>query len=169
MYIVAVLLTLIGIFAMRWNVVIGGQLFSKSFLGYTSYKLDFITREGILVAAGLTILPLIILTFLLKLLPPGGNDHRNSQLRRSFNFDEGSYGLTIHGWNRGTGESVERNSKFVSEAGRESWSECLPTSPCERSPVPAVAPEFDVQLAGALCRCSEKLCSSLRELTSCGR
>ena len=26
-------LTLIGIFAMRWNVVIGGQLFSKSFLG----------------------------------------------------------------------------------------------------------------------------------------
>ena len=55
---------------MRWNVVIGGQLFSKSFLGYTSYKLEFITREGILVAAGLTILPLIILTFLLKLLPP---------------------------------------------------------------------------------------------------
>ena len=33
-------LTLIGIFAMRWNVVIGGQLFSKSFLGYTSYKME---------------------------------------------------------------------------------------------------------------------------------
>src|ERR1051326_4177368 len=32
-------LTLIGIFAMRWNVVIGGQLFSKSFLGYTTYKM----------------------------------------------------------------------------------------------------------------------------------
>ena len=31
-------LTLVGIFAMRWNVVIGGQLFSKSFLGYTTYK-----------------------------------------------------------------------------------------------------------------------------------
>ena len=25
---------------MRWNVVIGGQLFSKSFLGYTTYKMD---------------------------------------------------------------------------------------------------------------------------------
>jgi Ni/Fe-hydrogenase subunit HybB-like protein len=70
MYVIASLLTLMGIFSMRWNVVIGGQLFSKSFLGYTSYKLDFITREGILVAAGLTILPLIILVFLLKLLPP---------------------------------------------------------------------------------------------------
>ena len=34
-------LTMIGIFAMRWNVVIGGQLFSKSFLGYTTYKMAF--------------------------------------------------------------------------------------------------------------------------------
>ncbi len=33
-------LALIGIFAMRWNVVIGGQLFSKSFLGYTTYKME---------------------------------------------------------------------------------------------------------------------------------
>ena len=41
-------LTLVGIFAMRWNVVIGGQLFSKSFLGYTSYKMAFATREGLL-------------------------------------------------------------------------------------------------------------------------
>ncbi len=39
-------LTLVGIFAMRWNVVIGGQLFSKSFLGYTTYKMEFATREG---------------------------------------------------------------------------------------------------------------------------
>ena len=77
MYVIASLLTLIGIFSMRWNVVIGGQLFSKSFLGYTSYKLDFITREGILVAAGLTILPLIILVFLLKLLPPWREESPN--------------------------------------------------------------------------------------------
>ena len=39
-YGIACSLTLIGIFAMRWNVVIGGQLFSKSFLGYTTYKVD---------------------------------------------------------------------------------------------------------------------------------
>jgi Ni/Fe-hydrogenase subunit HybB-like protein len=63
-------LTIIGIFAMRWNVVIGGQLFSKSFLGYTTYKLDLISREGELVAAGLLILPFCILAVLMKLLPP---------------------------------------------------------------------------------------------------
>jgi len=63
-------LAMIGIFAMRWNVVIGGQLFSKSFLGYTTYKMALVTREGLLVAIGLTILPLVFLWILVKLLPP---------------------------------------------------------------------------------------------------
>ena len=53
LYVVAGVLTLIGIFAMRWNVVIGGQLFSKSFLGYTTYKMQFVTREGLLPAIAL--------------------------------------------------------------------------------------------------------------------
>jgi Ni/Fe-hydrogenase subunit HybB-like protein len=69
-YSVAGCLTLIGIFAMRWNVVIGGQLFSKSFLGYTTYKMGLVTREGLLVAVALTILPLVFLWALVKLLPP---------------------------------------------------------------------------------------------------
>ena len=69
-YVVAGCLTLMGIFAMRWNVVIGGQLFSKSFLGYTTYKMGLITREGLLVAVVLTVLPLVILWVLVKLLPP---------------------------------------------------------------------------------------------------
>jgi Ni/Fe-hydrogenase subunit HybB-like protein len=69
-YALAGCLTLMGIFAMRWNVVIGGQLFSKSFLGYTTYKMGLITREGLLVAIALTVLPLVILWVLVKLLPP---------------------------------------------------------------------------------------------------
>jgi Ni/Fe-hydrogenase subunit HybB-like protein len=69
-YTIAGLITLVGIFAMRWNVVIGGQLFSKSFLGYTSYKMAFATREGLLAAIVLTLLPLVILYGLVKLLPP---------------------------------------------------------------------------------------------------
>ncbi|HZQ95281.1 MAG TPA: NrfD/PsrC family molybdoenzyme membrane anchor subunit [Candidatus Sulfotelmatobacter sp.] len=69
-YAVAGSLTVIGIFAMRWNVVIGGQLFSKSFLGYTTYKMAFATREGLLTAIVLMILPFIILWVLVKLLPP---------------------------------------------------------------------------------------------------
>jgi len=69
-YVLASLLTLVGIFAMRWNVVIGGQLFSKSFLGYTSYKMGFATREGLLPAILLLLLPLGILWVLVKILPP---------------------------------------------------------------------------------------------------
>jgi Ni/Fe-hydrogenase subunit HybB-like protein len=69
-YAVAGSLTLVGIFAMRWNVVIGGQLFSKSFLGYTTYKIGFVAKEGLLPAIVLMLLPFAILWVLVKLLPP---------------------------------------------------------------------------------------------------
>ena len=77
-YVTSGVLALIGIFAMRWNVVIGGQLFSKSFLGYTTYKMEMVTREGLLPAVILTILPFFFLWALLKLLPPWGekSEHR---------------------------------------------------------------------------------------------
>jgi Ni/Fe-hydrogenase subunit HybB-like protein len=70
MYVASSLLVMVGIFAMRWNVVIGGQLFSKSFLGYTTYKVEFAAREGLLPAAALLLLPLAIFAVLVKLLPP---------------------------------------------------------------------------------------------------
>ncbi len=70
MYILSSCLAMIGIFAMRWNVVIGGQLFSKSFLGYTTYKVEFATREGLISAVLLMLLPFAILWALVKLLPP---------------------------------------------------------------------------------------------------
>jgi Ni/Fe-hydrogenase subunit HybB-like protein len=82
-YATAGVLTLIGIFAMRWNVVIGGQLFSKSFLGYTTYKLDFATREGLLPAVVLMILPFIILGGLVRLLPPWSEMTRPATLPRA--------------------------------------------------------------------------------------
>lgn len=69
-YAVSGCLTIVGIFAMRWNVVIGGQLFSKSFLGYTTYKIDLIGHEGELIAAALLLLPFLILAALMKILPP---------------------------------------------------------------------------------------------------
>jgi predicted membrane protein len=70
MYFASAAMILIGVLAMRWNVVIGGQLFSKSFLGYTTYKLDFATREGLLPAIIILLLPFLILWVLVKLLPP---------------------------------------------------------------------------------------------------
>lgn len=60
---------------MRWNVVIGGQLFSKSFLGYTTYKMSLITREGLLMTVALSLLPLVLLWVLVKLLPPWYEKH----------------------------------------------------------------------------------------------
>ena len=69
-YVFSGTMIMISVFAMRWNVVIGGQLFSKSFLGYTTYKMELVTREGLFAAIGLTILPLLFLWALIKLLPP---------------------------------------------------------------------------------------------------
>ena len=69
-YALSGVLCLIGILAMRWNVVIGGQFFSKSFLGFTTYKMEFAGREGLLSAIVVAILPLLILAALLYLLPP---------------------------------------------------------------------------------------------------
>jgi len=74
-YVTAGVLTLVGIFAMRWNVVIGGQLFSKSFLGYTTYKMGFATREGLLPALAVMALPFLILWVLVRLFPPMAAGH----------------------------------------------------------------------------------------------
>src|SRR5512133_622581 len=70
LYMATGILVLIGIFFMRWNVVIGGQLFSKSFLGFTSFKLSLIGPEGFLMASIWLIVPFFILAFLLWIFPP---------------------------------------------------------------------------------------------------
>jgi len=69
-YIGCAILVQIGIFSIRWNVVIGGQLFSKSLRGLTVYKLELLGIEGLLMAGALLILPFIILWVLVKILPP---------------------------------------------------------------------------------------------------
>jgi Ni/Fe-hydrogenase subunit HybB-like protein len=70
LYFVCGLLIQLGIFSTRWNVVIGGQLFSKSFRGLTTYKMELMGIEGFLVALALLIIPFVILAILIKLLPP---------------------------------------------------------------------------------------------------
>jgi predicted membrane protein len=69
-YAVSAGLSLVGILAMRWNVVMGGQLFSKSLRGFTTYKLELAGREGLLAALVIGVLPLFVLGALLYLLPP---------------------------------------------------------------------------------------------------
>jgi predicted membrane protein len=69
MFFVSVLLIEVGIFSMRWNVVIGGQLFSKSFRGLMAYKMELTGIESLMTAVVLLSLPFIILAVLHWLLP----------------------------------------------------------------------------------------------------
>ncbi len=78
LYFISALAIMIGVLAMRWNVVIGGQLFSKSLRGVMSYKLEFAGLEGWFMGGVMLALPFIILTVLIKLflsekLPSAGH------------------------------------------------------------------------------------------------
>ncbi len=70
LYFCASLLILLGIFSMRWNVVIGGQLYSKSFRGLMAYKMEITGMESLMTALVLLALPFVFLALLFWLLPP---------------------------------------------------------------------------------------------------
>ncbi len=74
MYGVAGRLPLAGVFAMRWNLVIGGQLFSKCLPGYATYNLHLGSRESLGTAIAPALRPLGILFVPTKLLPPWPQD-----------------------------------------------------------------------------------------------
>jgi len=69
LYFTSVILIQLGIFSTRWNVVIGGQLFSKSFRGLMGYKMEMTGMEGLLTSLALLVAPFVILTVLVRLLP----------------------------------------------------------------------------------------------------
>lgn len=60
---------LISVLAMRFNVVVGGQLVSKSLSGYAKFHVPLI-HEGIIPTIGFLALPFVILAVLVKVLPP---------------------------------------------------------------------------------------------------
>ena len=64
----------VGVFAMRWNVVIGGQLLSKSFRGFTSYTPELLGIGGVAMATALFVLPFVILAIAIHWLPPWAQD-----------------------------------------------------------------------------------------------
>ena len=73
---------LIGVFAMRWNVVIGGQMISKSLRGFTEYSPPLLGIEGILLSTVIMILPFLILGVLVYLLPPWQKEADLTQPRK---------------------------------------------------------------------------------------
>jgi Ni/Fe-hydrogenase subunit HybB-like protein len=65
----AAILCLLQVFSMRWNVVIGGQLMSKSLRGLRSpYDPEVFGREGVLAAIALVMVPFVILWVFDRLL-----------------------------------------------------------------------------------------------------
>lgn len=74
----ASLMVLVGVFMMRWNVVIGGQAFSSSFSGFMEYSLPFwphdseTYKEGFFGALTVIITPFVLFFLLNKILPVFG-------------------------------------------------------------------------------------------------
>jgi formate-dependent nitrite reductase membrane component NrfD len=63
-------LLLMQVFSMRWNVVIGGQMFSKSFRGFRlDYVPEFFEKEGTAMAIAICIVPFLLLLLADRLLP----------------------------------------------------------------------------------------------------
>jgi predicted membrane protein len=54
---------------MRWNVVIGGQLLSKSMRGFTNYLPGLWEKEGLIMAAVIFTLPFVILYVFHRIVP----------------------------------------------------------------------------------------------------
>jgi len=70
------LLLLAQVMFMRWNVVIGGQLMSKSHRGFTEFHPEWFDKEGIMMVLILMSLPLILLFILSKIFPFWLEDER---------------------------------------------------------------------------------------------
>jgi predicted membrane protein len=73
--VVGSMLVLLGVFMMRWNVVIGGQAFSASFAGFMEYRLpiwpgSFETyKEGFFGALTVGIVPFVLFWIMCKIFP----------------------------------------------------------------------------------------------------
>ncbi len=75
---VGTLLVLMGVFMMRWNVVIGGQAFSASFSGFMEYKLPIwpssleLYKEGLFGALTVITTPFVLFYIVTRVLPVFG-------------------------------------------------------------------------------------------------
>jgi predicted membrane protein len=60
---------LIQVLLMRWNVVIGGQLVSKSMRGFTEYFPGYFDKEGLIVSFVIIIIPFVLLWMFDRIFP----------------------------------------------------------------------------------------------------
>ncbi len=66
---VVTFILLLQVIFMRWNVIIGGQLMSKSARGYTEFHPEWFDKEGIFAVILIMIVPFIIMFVLSKIFP----------------------------------------------------------------------------------------------------
>jgi predicted membrane protein len=78
LFLSAVLL-LMQVLLMRWNVVIGGQLVSKSYRGFTEYLPGIFSKEGLAAAATILFVPFALLWAFDKVFPFFPSTQRNAE------------------------------------------------------------------------------------------
>ncbi len=71
---IASAMLLFQVLLMRWNVVIGGQLVSKSYRGFMSYMPGFFEKEGLITAAVIFTLPFLLLYIFHRIVPLFSSD-----------------------------------------------------------------------------------------------
>ena len=69
---------LLQVLIMRWNVVIGGQLMSKSARGYTEFHPEWFDKEGIIAVIIVMAIPFIILFVLSRIFPFWAQDNETN-------------------------------------------------------------------------------------------
>ncbi len=65
----ACLMIVLQVLLMRYNVVIGGQLISKSERGFVEFHWDFFSREGVFMAAAIFIAPFVLYYVISRVIP----------------------------------------------------------------------------------------------------
>ncbi len=63
------LLLVLQVLFMRFNVVVGGQMISKSGRGFADFEFEFLAREGVATAVVILIAPFVVYFILSKLIP----------------------------------------------------------------------------------------------------
>ncbi len=75
---ISCMLILVQVFAMRWNVVIGGQILSKSLRGLLPLHVEVLGREGILLGMVVLALPFVLFAVIARFCPPWENHNHST-------------------------------------------------------------------------------------------
>ena len=73
--IIGLVLAMMGVFMMRWNVVIGGQAFSLTLSGYMEYIMPIVPRdwetfkEGLGGAVSIFVMPFVLFWIMARIFP----------------------------------------------------------------------------------------------------